>query len=55
LTSGPALFLDEVRDEQPVPRIAPISLHHADIDWVVAKGVPKFLERLAVLDTDVVS
>src|ERR1700720_269846 len=54
LAGGPALFFDEVRDEQPVARVTPISLHRGDIDRMVAESVPKFLERLPVLDAYIV-
>src|ERR1700730_11240430 len=54
LADGPALFFDEVRDEQPVARVTPVSLHHGDIDRMVAERVAKFLERLAVLDAYIV-
>src|SRR5262249_25677546 len=51
---GPALFLDEISDEQPVARIAAVTHPHRHIDGAVAERVAQLLERFPVLDSHVI-
>src|SRR5262249_29616592 len=54
LIDGPTLFLDEVRHQQPVARIGSIPDPHLVIHDPIAERVAQLLERLPVLDPDIV-